>query len=473
MAKPPPPPSSLSSLYRRLPSITELDQALRDAGLPTGRLVRPLQQAWLDRQRQQIPLWHAADNLPDWLTDKPSILAQAVADCSEQQSSRLTRVINATGVVLHTNLGRAPLAESVWSQAQLALTSYADVEFALDTGERGQRMQRVQQLLSLLSGAKDALVVNNNAAAVFLLLKAVCAHREVLVSRGELVEIGGSFRVPDILREAGVTLVEVGTTNRTRLRDYQEAMTENTVAVLKVHPSNYVIRGFTEEVSLAELTAWARTAGLYSLYDWGSGTFYRFQHPQLQHVPTVQEELASGVDVLCFSGDKLLGGPQAGILLGSPELLTSLRKHPLYRTFRLDKGTLALLELTLRVYAEPETARRHIPTLDLLERTPEDLDPLVESVLSQLAPTAHFTVQKSEFDSLVGGGGLPDVRLPSVGLSIQSAQVSPQELQRQLRQGAPPVIVNVRKGAIHLDLRTVFASQLGDLLSQLQLLVST
>lgn len=463
----------MEAWYRNLPSVTEIDQALQSAGFANPKLQRQIALAWLDSVREQLPHWLAQSKLPEWMHHKSSLLQELVQQLTQLRSTTLTPVINATGVVLHTNLGRAPLSPSLLQEVIPRWTRYTDLEFDLETGQRGQRTDRLQQLLQNLSGAEDALVVNNNAAAVFLLMRALCHGGEVLVSRGELVEIGGSFRIPDILREAGATLVEVGTTNRTRLQDYVDGRTERTVAILKVHPSNFVMQGFTESVELADLVAWSHQQDLPTFYDWGSGTFYRFHQQALQQVPTIVQELETQVDVLCLSGDKLLGGPQAGLLLGKRQYLGPLRRHPLYRALRPDKGTLSLLELTLQRYLDLGQAAQEIPTLWLLERTQAELLERAEAVQSQLTIGQGWTVQVAETESLAGGGGLPEVRLPSAALLLKPTTLPAHQAQQWLRQQKTPVITMVRNNQLILDFRTVFPEDESLLLTSLQDLINT
>jgi L-seryl-tRNA(Ser) seleniumtransferase len=293
-----------------------------------------------------------------------------------------------------------------------------------------------------------------------------------LVSRGELVEIGGSFRIPDIFREAGAKLIEVGTTNRTRLSDYQNSLSERTIAVLKVHPSNYYIQGFTEEVSLNELVKWSKTVEIPTLYDWGSGTFYRFQQPELQHVPTVQQEIATEVDMMCFSGDKLLGGPQAGIVLGRKILLEKIRNHPLYRTVRLDKASLCLLEQILTAYGNMSNVVQKIPTLEFLERTKEEILGYVIDLHSKISIGPEWKLTVHENESMAGGGGIPEVKLPSAALCLHHKKISAMEIHQRLRSRSPAIVGVIRKDNVLLDLRTVMKSQLNSLRESLQSLVS-
>ena len=462
----------MSSWYRNLPSVQEIELTLSQLGLKNVKLQRRQIEAWLEDLRINYNQSSSESDLPDWMHSREGILSEVKERFSQRNPSQLSPVINATGIVLHTNLGRAPLGEQLLAQTVPSLSQYSDLELDFGTGERGQRMDRVEGLLCNLSKAESAIVVNNNAAAVFLMMKAVCEGGEVLVSRGELVEIGGSFRIPDILMEAGAKLIEVGTTNRTRLSDYQKNLSDRTIAVLKVHPSNYSIQGFTEEVSLNELVGWSKKVEIPTLYDWGSGTFYRFQQPVLQHVPTVQQEMATEVDIMCFSGDKLLGGPQAGIVLGRKIFLEKMRKHPLYRTVRLDKATLCILEQTLIAYGSMSNVVQYIPTLEFLERTKDEILEYVNDLYSTIDINPEWELTVHETESMAGGGGIPEVKLPSVALCLNHERFSATEIHQRLRSQKPAIIGVIRRGNVHLDLRTVMKSQLNSLRESLQSLVS-
>jgi len=387
----------------------------------------------------------------------------------------LRRVLNLTGVVLHTNLGRSSLAAVAVERVVEVAAHYSTLEYDLDTGGRGRRETSVEALLTRLTGAEAAFVVNNNAGAVLLLLMGLALGREVLVSRGQLVEIGGSFRLPDIMRAGGAQLVEVGTTNRTRVSDFEEAITADTALILRVHTSNYRIMGFVEEAELAELVQLGRRRGVTVADDLGSGAL-----PALDAFagePTVAESLRAGVDVVCFSGDKLVGGPQAGILLGRAEVIDVLRRHPVARALRLDKMTLAALEATLQLYFDPEAARRDIPTLSFLSRTPAETRALAAALQRaieqrcdvalghrvELAPgieprptlepgrTGRLVLEVEETDARAGGGSLPLKAIPShaVRISLNGATVT--ALEAALRQAPIPVIGRVGQDCLYLD----------------------
>jgi L-seryl-tRNA(Ser) seleniumtransferase len=367
----------------------------------------------------------------------------------------LRSAINATGVVLHTNLGRAPLSEAAKEAMARAATGYTNLEFDLERGERGSRYVHCVDLLREITGAPDALVVNNNAAAVVLGLNTWAAGREVLVSRGELVEIGGGFRIPDMLSRSGAALREIGTTNRTRIEDYREGATEgDTAAILKVHRSNFRISGFTEEASLDELGDLARELGLFLFHDLGSGLLADPELLGLPPEPRAPASLRSGAQAVAISGDKLLGGPQAGIILGEQEIIGAMRRNPLCRAFRVDKVTLAGLQATLRHYLDPAEAIREIPALRMLA-TPL---PVLETRAGKLASAlegAALDVRVAEGMGMVGGGTFPGVDLPTITLRVKIPGSSPQALSRRLRAGTPPVICRVESDDLVFDLRTV------------------
>jgi L-seryl-tRNA(Ser) seleniumtransferase len=369
----------------------------------------------------------------------------------------LRRVVNGTGVVIHTNLGRSPLPEAVREGMNDIAFAYSNLEFNLERGERGTRYAHVEELICRLTGAEAALVVNNNAAAVLLALSSLAAGRETVVSRGELVEIGGSFRIPDIMRQSGAHLVEVGTTNRTHPDDYRRAITPETGLLLKVHCSNFAVVGFTAEVAVAGLAEIGREAGLPVMADLGSGNLVDLQRLIGCGEPTVQEYLAAGVDVVTFSGDKLLGGPQTGIIAGKAAYVEPMKKHPLLRALRVDKMTLAALEGTLRLYRDERQAVAEIPTLRMLTATPETLRPKGRSLLRRLRRLVPETVRVAlvEGSSQAGGGTLPLLELPTLLVSVAVDGMSPGEVEGRLRRCPVPVIGRIHRGVYLLDLRTI------------------
>jgi len=370
----------------------------------------------------------------------------------------LRRVINATGVVLHTNLGRAPLAAAAIAAIHDVARGYSNLEYDLDRGERGSRHGHLVALLRELTGAEDAVVVNNNAAACMLALAALASGREVIVSRGELVEIGGSFRVPDILRASGCVLVEVGTTNKTRLADYEAAITERTALVLKVHRSNFAIVGFTEEASLGSLAELARARGLASMIDLGSGAIVdedTLRTLGLGGEPTVRAAIADGVDLVCFSGDKLLGGPQAGVIAGRAAAIARVRSHPLMRAMRPDKLTIAALAATLALYREGRAAE--IPAIAMLACPAEALRARALKLAALIGP--HHGATIVETTSTVGGGASPLAELPSWGVALSG---SADALDRALRAANVPVVARVIDDRLVLDVRTISDDELED-----------
>jgi len=394
---------------------------------------------------------------------EPQALAQTIGrELDADAALALRPVANLTGTVLHTNLGRALLPEEAIEAMARVARAPCNLEFDLLGGERGERDAPVQALVCALTGAEAAMVVNNNAAAVLLVLNTLAARRSVVVSRGELVEIGGQFRVPDIMQRAGARLCEVGTTNRTHLADYADAIDARTALLMKVHPSNYEIRGFTASVSTQRMAALARERGLLSYEDLGSGTLSDLRTWGLPHEPTVRESLAAGVDLVSFSGDKLLGGPQCGIVAGSAALVARLRRNPLKRALRCDKLTLAALAEVLRLYADPERLVARLPTLRLLARPLQDIG-AVAAELAQALQTrleAQGRVQVVDCASTIGSGALPVAGLPSVGVRIEARHGTRRERDRQathwlalLRALPLPVVGRLEDGAVLLDCR--------------------
>ena len=463
-----------SITFKNLPSITECDAFLRQQNLSYGKAVREQVNIVLNQVRQEI-----SKKKTGTVSYNNNQILERVAAQVRIQSKGVQRVINATGVVVHTNLGRAPLSADLLANALPRMSSYSTLEFDLSTGKRGSRDSKVRKLLRSLSGAEDAMVVNNNAAAVFLMLKALTSSLqedkipEVIVSRGELVEIGGSFRIPDIMREAGVKLVEVGTTNRCRLSDYEEALTENTAALLKVHPSNYEIKGFTESVSVGKMAGLAHSKGLFCFHDWGSGSFYRFKQRGLSEYATAEQELAAGPDLLAFSGDKLLGGIQAGVLLGKADNIQKLRKHALYRALRIDKVTLALLEETLEVYLDLKRLPELVPTVGMLELTVEEIQKQVNLFLERLKlpNKSSLKCELRKTESRTGGGALPELPIESAALVLSHPEWSANDLQEWFRSQPVPIIVRVHEEQIWLDFRTILPHDSDELMSVITRLI--
>jgi L-seryl-tRNA(Ser) seleniumtransferase len=378
-------------------------------------------------------------------------LAVIAAKVGRMSRPSLRRVINATGVVLHTNLGRAPLADSAVEAIADIASGFSNLEYDLESGARGSRYSHCVSLLQKLTGAEDALVVNNCAAAMVLTLNALAQRKEVLVSRGELVEIGGSFRIPDIMSRSGAKLVEVGTTNRTHDDDYRRAITPKTAAIVKVHRSNFAIEGFTSDVSVERLAFIAAEHGLPVVHDLGSGLMLALDAYGLMGEPTAATALASGASLVLMSGDKLLGGPQAGIILGAANLIAKLRKNPFARAMRVDKLTLSALEATLRLYLEPERALREIPVLAMLTVRVSELQSRAQGISARLAANG-IAAEVVASSASVGGGAFPTAAIPSIAIRLPGA---PQLVEEKLRAGAPAVIGRISDGHLLLDLRSV------------------
>ncbi|MDP3014614.1 MAG: L-seryl-tRNA(Sec) selenium transferase [Candidatus Subteraquimicrobiales bacterium] len=384
-----------------------------------------------------------------------------------RMSSHLKRVINATGVVIHTNLGRSILPFEAVDAITNVADNYSNLEFNLQTGERGSRYEHVEEHLVFLTGAEATMVVNNNAGAVLLSLSTLAKDKEVIVSRGELVEIGGSFRIPDVMRQSGAKLKEVGTTNKTYLEDYERAITPETALLLKVHTSNFRVVGFTASVDLKDLVALGKKHNLLVMEDLGSGVFVDLSRYGLSYEPMVGDSVKTGADIITFSGDKLLGGPQAGIIIGKKEIIDSMKKHPLARALRVDKLTLAGLEATLRLYFDPDKIVEKIPTLSMILAPLSELKDkarrLKEKIEEKIGDS--FEVKVEEDISRVGGGALPLEELQTIVVSVTSKRFSCQELERKLREGDLPVIVRVKDDKALLDVRTIQPEELVEVAS--------
>jgi L-seryl-tRNA(Ser) seleniumtransferase len=372
----------------------------------------------------------------------------------------LRRVINATGVILHTNLGRAPLAQAAIEAIMEVSANYANLEYDVSTGRRGKRESHCQQLLAQLLGSQDAIVVNNCAAAVLLVLNTLAEGGEVIVSRGELIEIGGSFRIPEVMQKSGARLREVGTTNRTRISDYQNAINENTRLILRVHPSNYRIIGFTERPGLQEIAALSQQTGIPSFEDLGSGCLIDIAPFGVKDEPVVSESFKAGISVAAFSGDKMLGGPQAGIIAGEKSIIERVRKNPLMRALRVDKMTYAGLEATLKLY-ERGVAQTAVPVIRAMAMTQQEIEERAENFQERLHNRANsgLKIVLEEGDSIIGGGSAPEVKLPTVLIAVTGHELSVATIEQQLRNHTTPVIVRTERERILIDLRTVASSE--------------
>jgi len=381
------------------------------------------------------------------------------------------RAINATGIILHTGLGRAVLPGAAVDQIAAELRGYSILQQDAETGERDRRDTGVEQLLTLLTGAEAATVVNNNAAATMLALSALAKGREVIVSRGQLIEIGGSFRLPDVMAASGAQMVEVGTTNKTHLRDYQSAISERTGAIISVHPSNYRIHGFTKSVPTSELVALARPLGIPVIDDLGAGALIDFSRFGFEKEPTVQESISSGADIVLCSADKLIGGPQGGLILGTKKLVGQIRKDPLARIVRVDKITLAALEATLRIFLDEERAMAIVPTLAMLRKSVDELEVVAERIVSRLGCGPGYELRVESEIGFMGGGSLPEQELPTRLVTVRPGLMSAGELARALRQGSPPIFTRVRQEAVLIDPRTLLCGEDDEIVAALTALL--
>jgi L-seryl-tRNA(Ser) seleniumtransferase len=435
---------------RSVPSVDRLLASSAFARLlqaaPRSRVVAALQ-AVQDGVRARIAAGESVAADAEWYAN------EVHNELARVDQPSLRRVINATGVVLHTNLGRAPLATEAIQAMQRVAAGYTNLEYDVEQGRRGSRYAHCESLLCELTGAQAALVVNNNAAALVLALSTIGAGRGVLVSRGELVEIGGEFRVPEIVARSGARLVEVGATNRTRRQDYERALDRRIAALLKVHRSNFRMDGFVEEAHVAELASLAHAAGVLLVHDLGSGLLLEPPPPILAGEPTPQRALAAGADIVAISGDKLLGGPQAGVLLGRADLIDAMRRNPLCRALRVDKLTLAALEATLALYRDPQQAQERVPVLRMITAEPAVLEQRARAIAAQLG-AARIQADTLPSQGAVGGGALPDLRLPGFAVAIETGLPAAQA-EARLRAGTPPVVALVRDGRVLLDVRTV------------------
>ena len=454
---------------RRLPAVSRvLEEAvlaeLRQS-YGTAAVTDAVRQVLAER-RQRL---QAGDSLEAAELTPAHLAQQARLRLQRQRLPSVRPVINATGIVLHTNLGRAPLSEAAAQAAYEAARSYVNLEVDLSSGKRSHRQEHVRQALCRLSGAEAATVVNNCAAATILVLRAVAGGgKEVLISRGQLIEIGGSFRIPDIMAVSGATLREVGTTNITRLSDYEKAVGPHTAAVMRIHTSNYRIRGFTRTVALEELVAWAHRRQLTVIDDIGSGLAVDLSPWGLTGEPVISASIRAGADLVLCSGDKLLGGPQAGLILGRQEWIARIARDPFFRAVRPDKMTLAALAVTLQAYTDPNQALNQIPVLRLLTTPVEHLHARCQSFREHLHgrsfPAAVEVLAQTAY---AGGGSLPEIAVPTYVLQIRPHQGSEQDWAYRLRTGEPPVMVRLTQGCLWLDLRTVFPFQEEALLQRL------
>jgi len=463
-----------AAILRQLPSVDELlrsETAIKLVGLAGHSRLTGLARNVVADLRGSLSKAEPDENggytKETLLADAERRLASAWA---AEKRSGLSRVINATGVVIHTNLGRAALSENAKRAIVETAAGYCTLEYDLETGKRGKRGARAEKLLCELTGAEAAVIVNNCAAAAFLVMTVLASGGEVVISRGELVEIGGDFRVPDVLAQSGAILKEVGTTNRTKLADYEKAIGDNTRLILRVHPSNYRIVGFTATPTTAELAKLALGREILFYEDAGSGALFDLTEYGLADEPVIADSIKAGVDVVTFSGDKLLGGSQAGLIVGRREIIEKIRKHPLYRALRADKITYAALEATLEAYRR-ETAVDEIPVLKMLTATTEEMRERTERFAEMLSGKPDddnlLKFEIIEGNSVVGGGSAPMAHPQTSLIAFAHARLSPDELETQLRRSDPPVIARVLNDRVVIDLRTVFEDEENDLLDVL------
>ena len=458
--------AEIRDLLRELPAV---DRLLREAALEEAlsklprRVVLPAVQDTIEQCRREIiAVREDPAKLPGIDLTPAHLAEKAAALAKKRATTNLKPLINATGIVIHTNLGRVPLAREAVDALTGVAANYNNLELSLASGRRVSRQEHLEQLISELCGSEAALVVNNNAAAVFLVLRALAEKREVVVSRGQLVEIGGSFRIPEIMAASGALMTEVGTTNKTYLRDYELALTENSAAFLKVHTSNYNLVGFTAEVETAELADLAHKHNLLMFEDLGSGALLDLEKFGLPPEPLVQDSVAAGADLVTFSGDKMLGGPQAGIIVGRKDLVYALRSNQLARIVRVDKFTIAAMEATLRLYLDEDQAAEKIPVWQMLAINENLLKNRAEKIagqLSNLLEAAEVGIQKGI--SRVGGGALPAAELPTwlVAVKPKQTEFSAAELVERMRDGEPPLILRLQHETLFFDLRTVREDQ--------------
>jgi L-seryl-tRNA(Ser) seleniumtransferase len=449
--------------FRSLPSVnTVLDLPAVQALQPRHAhdlIVAAIRQE-LDEARKRVSQGESLDGQ----MDADAIAGRVERRLTKELRPKLRRVINATGIVLHTNLGRAPIAEEAARAAYEAARGYLNLELDLETGKRSSRQDAIREWVCRLTGAESATAVNNNAAATVIALRALCQGKEVVVSRGQLIEIGGSFRIPEIMAVSGATLREVGATNITRLSDFEKAIGPNTAALMQVHTSNYRISGFTESVPIADLVSLGRRHNLKVIDDIGSGALLDFSRFGFTGEPIARDSIAAGVDLVLFSGDKLLGGPQAGILAGKKEWIGKIEKDPLMRAFRLDKMTLAALETTLRLYLNEDAALGDVPVLRLLSTPLNELHERAQGLAARLTDVAGIASAEVKHDvAFVGGGSLPDQQMQTWVVAVQARNLDETSLAQRLRLGDPAVMGRVRDGKLLLDVRTVFSEQFDDL----------
>ena len=457
-----------NNLFRKIPKVDlllereEILSLIQDYGLSyvTDKVREVVEE--IREEIKTCPESEEVDSFEDRILKKIERIEDYVMERVEEGLDlKLRPLLNGTGTILHTNLGRAPLSHKISTELATLLSSYSNLEYNLEEGKRGERYSHMKEMLCKITGAEDAMVVNNNASSVLLILSTLAKGGEVIVSRGELIEIGGKFRIPDVCAQSDAEMVEIGTTNKTHLRDYEDAITENTKAFLKVHTSNYRIMGFTESVAAKDLKALSVEHNIPIIEDLGSGVLLPLEKYGIRHEPMVQEAIESGVDVVCFSGDKLLGGPQAGIIIGKKKYIDAMKKNPLTRALRIDKFTVAALSMTLREYLQMEGIEERIPVLRMLSETAPSIKERAER-LYDLFRKNHIQGECSirPCESQVGGGSLPDTFMESYALCFHPRQISVSELEKRLHFTKEPLIGRVMEDDFWIDLRTIREEEL-------------
>ncbi|MDO5018008.1 MAG: L-seryl-tRNA(Sec) selenium transferase [Lagierella massiliensis] len=445
-------------LFKRIPQVEEILKSNKISELEYSRVLKTKAiRDVLDELRKEIV--GSTDETIERIFHKlgfENIVQQVEIKLEQEFSPSLLNVINGTGTILHTNLGRSLLDDSLKDEIWNIISGYSNLEYDIEKGKRGSRYSHVTKMIKLLFGVEDALIVNNNAAAVFLVLNTFAKDKEAIVSRGELVEVGGAFRIPSVMSMSGAKLVEVGSTNKTRISDYEDAITEETSVLMKVHTSNYKMIGFTDAVSNRELKELGDKYNLPVVEDLGSGVYFNMEEYGLPHEPTISESIKSGIDLITFSGDKLLGGPQAGIIVGKKEHIDKMKKNQILRALRVDKFTLAALECTIRMYFDEEKAKKHIPTIRMITYTPEELEVRANVLKSKIEDKNTFLkVNVEDEKSTVGGGSMPGEEFDSKVIVLQGEGVSSVKIEETLRLSKIHVIGRIKDDRYMLDLRTL------------------
>lgn len=464
--------------------MADIKEHLREIPSVDDILKIPLCQKWLEehtrplvlkvirdvlQQKREMILRGVDNGVVSESLSSDTILLEIEKALKDLSNFSLRALINATGIIIHTNLGRSPLSKGAIRNMESIAGRYSNLEYDIKAGERGKRCTHLEEILQILTGVEASFVVNNNAAAVLLVLNTMAQDREVIVSRGELIEIGGSFRMPEVMERSGAILREVGTTNKTHLRDYENAINEKTALLLKVHPSNYRVMGFTAEVDIREIIKLGERSRIPVMNDLGSGCLIDLKKYGIYGEPVVREVIKSGVDIVTFSGDKLLGGPQAGVILGKEVYINRIRKNPLARAVRIDKFTLSAMEATLREYLDEEKAIKEIPTLRMLTQPLKDIERRAKKIerLLKRVHSSQFTVKVKQDFSQAGGGSLPLLNLPTFVVILSPVWLTVNDLEERLRKGEPPVIARIKDDALIIDPRTVQDGEIKTLVNRL------